>query len=63
MGFDFFYSQDFAVNFFSLSFLSHSVQLLQVLAAYVKSIEDHGYILHFGLPSFTGFLPKSSQAG
>ncbi|PON46626.1 Polyribonucleotide nucleotidyltransferase [Parasponia andersonii] len=32
-----------------------------VLTAYVKSIEDHGYILHFGLPSFTGFLPKNSQ--
>lgn len=31
----------------------------QILAAYVKSIEDHGYILHFGLPSFTGFLPKN----
>ncbi|CAN1306960.1 rRNA biogenesis protein RRP5 [Linum perenne] len=33
-----------------------------VLTAYVKSIEDHGYILHFGVPSFTGFLPKSSQS-
>ncbi|KAJ8448112.1 hypothetical protein Cgig2_031836 [Carnegiea gigantea] len=31
-----------------------------VLTAYVKSIEDHGYILHFGLPSFTGFSPKRS---
>jgi len=36
---------------------------IQVLAAYVKSIEDHGYILHFGLPFFMGFLPKNSSAG
>jgi len=35
----------------------------QVLAAYVKSIEDHGYILHFGVSSFTGFLPKDSSTG
>lgn len=33
-----------------------------VLTAYVKSIEDHGFILHFGLSSFMGFLPKNSQA-
>lgn len=32
-----------------------------VITAYVKSIEDHGYILHFGLSSFSGFLPKKSQ--
>ncbi|XP_027363474.1 rRNA biogenesis protein RRP5 [Abrus precatorius] len=38
------------------------VQEGMVLAAYVKSIEDHGYILHFGLSSFTGFLPKNSSA-
>ena len=37
--------------------------VIQVLAAYVKSIEDHGYILHFGQSSFTGFLPKHSFAG
>ncbi|XP_057422928.1 rRNA biogenesis protein RRP5 [Lotus japonicus] len=35
------------------------VQEGMILAAYVKSIEDHGYILHFGLSSFTGFLPKN----
>lgn len=40
-----------------------SLLLFQVLTAYIKSIEDHGYILHFGLSSFTGFLPKNSQAG
>ncbi|XP_004514152.1 rRNA biogenesis protein RRP5 [Cicer arietinum] len=39
------------------------IQEGMVLAAYVKSIEDHGYILHFGLPSFTGFLPKEGLAG
>ncbi|KAL2998416.1 hypothetical protein AAZX31_09G097500 [Glycine max] len=38
------------------------VQEGMVLAAYVKSIEDHGYILHFGLPFFMGFLPKNSSA-
>lgn len=36
---------------------------VQVLSAYVKSIEDHGYILNFGLDSFTGFMPKSNQSG
>ncbi|CAK8570928.1 unnamed protein product [Lathyrus sativus] len=39
------------------------VQEGMVLAAYVKSIEDHGFILHFGLPSFTGFLPKEGWNG
>ncbi|KAF2307727.1 hypothetical protein GH714_031256 [Hevea brasiliensis] len=39
-----------------------AIQEGMVLTAYVKSIEDHGYILHFGLPSFMGFLPKNSQA-
>ncbi|XAR68636.1 hypothetical protein NMG60_11003830 [Bertholletia excelsa] len=32
-----------------------------VLTASVKSIEDHGYILQFGLPSFSGFMPKSGR--
>lgn len=36
---------------------------MQVLSAYVKSIEDHGYMLHFGLLSFAGFMPKNSEAG
>ncbi|KAK9266592.1 hypothetical protein L1049_021657 [Liquidambar formosana] len=43
-------------------FTLDSVQEGMVLTSYVKSVEDHGYILHFGLPSFTGFLPKSSLA-
>ncbi|XWS66505.1 hypothetical protein CRYUN_Cryun05aG0205500 [Craigia yunnanensis] len=38
------------------------VQEGMVLTGYVKSIEDHGYILHFGLSSFMGFLPKDDQA-
>ncbi|CAL5321569.1 unnamed protein product [Camellia sinensis] len=38
------------------------IQEGMVITAYVKSIEDHGYILHFGLPSFTGFMSKNSQA-
>lgn len=47
----------------SLLYKNYSLDVVQegmVLAAYVKSIEDHGYILHFGLPSFMGFLPKNS---
>lgn len=43
-------------------FTLDSVQEGMVLTAYVKSIEDHGYMLHFGLSSFTGFLPKNSPA-
>lgn len=43
-------------------FTFDSVQEGMVLSSYVKSIEDHGYILHFGSPSFTGFLSKSSSA-
>ncbi|CAL5418100.1 unnamed protein product [Camellia sinensis] len=38
------------------------IQEGMVITAYVKSIEDHGYILHFGLPSFAGFMSKNSQA-
>ncbi|KAG6700889.1 hypothetical protein I3842_08G135300 [Carya illinoinensis] len=43
-------------------FTLEAVQEGMVLTAYVKSIQDHGYILHFGLPSFTGFLLKNDQA-
>ncbi|XP_052176477.1 rRNA biogenesis protein RRP5 isoform X2 [Diospyros lotus] len=49
----------------SLLYKSLTLDFIQegmVLSAYVKSIEDHGYILHFGLPSFTGFLSKNNQA-
>ncbi|KAL5545605.1 hypothetical protein UlMin_005292 [Ulmus minor] len=42
-------------------FTLDSVQECMVITAYVKSIEDHGYILNFGLSSFTGFLPKNSE--
>ncbi|OMO51868.1 hypothetical protein CCACVL1_29542 [Corchorus capsularis] len=38
-----------------------AVQEGMVLTGNVKSIEDHGYILHFGLSSFTGFLPKDES--
>ncbi|KAI8558819.1 hypothetical protein RHMOL_Rhmol04G0125900 [Rhododendron molle] len=38
------------------------IQEGMVLTSYVQSIEDHGYILHFGSPSFSGFMPNSSQA-
>lgn len=27
----------------------------------MKSIEDHGYMLHFGVTSFTGFMQHSSK--
>ncbi|KAL8150493.1 hypothetical protein V2J09_020301 [Rumex salicifolius] len=40
-----------------------TVQQGMVLTAYVRSIEDHGYILYFGLSSFTGFMPKKSLEG
>ncbi|XVE75785.1 hypothetical protein DITRI_Ditri12bG0120500 [Diplodiscus trichospermus] len=43
-------------------FTLDAVQEGMVLTGYVKSIEDHGYILHFGLSSFMGFLPKDGQA-
>ncbi|XP_057768681.1 rRNA biogenesis protein RRP5 isoform X2 [Salvia miltiorrhiza] len=39
-----------------------SIQEGMVLSAYVKSIEDHGFMLHFGLPSFAGFMPKQNQS-
>ncbi|KAF4369032.1 hypothetical protein F8388_013361 [Cannabis sativa] len=42
-------------------FMLDSIQEGMVLSAYVKSIEDHGYILHFGSTSFTGFLPRESK--
>ncbi|XP_057982836.1 rRNA biogenesis protein RRP5 [Malania oleifera] len=48
----------------SLLYKGFTLDALQegmVVSAYVKSIEDHGYILHFGLPSFTGFCPKDSH--
>ncbi|KAF5737374.1 protein RRP5 isoform X2 [Tripterygium wilfordii] len=43
-------------------FTLDAIQEGMVLTAYVRSVEDHGYILHFGPPSFMGFLPKNSQA-
>ncbi|KAG8100364.1 hypothetical protein GUJ93_ZPchr0013g37106 [Zizania palustris] len=36
-----------------------AIQDGMVLTAQVKSIEDHGYILHFGVSSFSGFMPKA----
>ncbi|KAG6744902.1 hypothetical protein POTOM_051543 [Populus tomentosa] len=48
-------------NGFSLDAVKEGM-VITVLTAYVKSIEDHGFILHFGLSSFMGFLPKNSQA-
>ncbi|AAG51058.1 rRNA biogenesis protein, putative, 3' partial; 75505-85642, partial [Arabidopsis thaliana] len=38
-----------------------SFQLGMVFSANVKSIEDHGSILHFGLPSITGFIEISDD--
>ncbi|KAJ0705044.1 putative suppressor of forked, tetratricopeptide-like helical domain superfamily [Helianthus annuus] len=43
---------------------SFSLDVLQegmVISAYLKSIEDHGYMLHFGVTSFTGFMQKSGK--
>ncbi|KAI3446386.1 hypothetical protein Pfo_003051 [Paulownia fortunei] len=39
-----------------------TIQEGMVLSSYVKSIEDHGFLLHFGLPSFAGFMPKHNQS-
>ncbi|KAL7134052.1 hypothetical protein ABFS83_11G001300 [Erythranthe nasuta] len=39
-----------------------AIQEGMVLSAYVKSIEDHGFILHFGLSAFEGFMPKHNQS-
>uniref|UniRef100_A0A1J3HSM0 rRNA biogenesis protein RRP5 n=1 Tax=Noccaea caerulescens TaxID=107243 RepID=A0A1J3HSM0_NOCCA len=38
-----------------------SFQPGMVVSANVKSVEDHGYILHFGLPSITGFIKKGND--
>lgn len=41
-----------------------AVQDGMVMMACVKSVEDHGYVLSFGLPSFSGFLPhRDNKAG
>ncbi|KAL4578244.1 hypothetical protein LXL04_014364 [Taraxacum kok-saghyz] len=41
------------------SFTLDTIQEGMVVSAYVKSIEDHGYMLHFGVTSFTGFMQKN----
>ncbi|CDY67177.1 BnaAnng23730D [Brassica napus] len=38
-----------------------SFQPGMVVTANVKSVEDHGYILQFGMPSITGFIKKSHE--
>ncbi|CAH8356759.1 unnamed protein product [Eruca vesicaria subsp. sativa] len=38
-----------------------SFQPGMVVSANVKSVEDHGYILHFGMPSITGFIKKNND--
>ncbi|PKA45582.1 30S ribosomal protein S1, chloroplastic [Apostasia shenzhenica] len=40
-----------------------AVQDGMVMVAQVRSVEDHGCILHFGVSSFTGFLPKMDEGG
>ncbi|KAI3794742.1 hypothetical protein L1987_37379 [Smallanthus sonchifolius] len=45
------------------SFTLDVLQEGMVLSAYVKSIEDHGYMLHFGVTSFTGFMQNISKDG
>lgn len=48
----------------SLLHSNFTLDILQegmVISAYVKSIEDHGYMLHFGVTSFTGFMQHSSK--
>ncbi|KAF0907052.1 hypothetical protein E2562_014658 [Oryza meyeriana var. granulata] len=38
-----------------------AIQDGMVLTTQVKSVEDHGYILHFGVSSFSGFMPKADK--
>ncbi|XP_062219315.1 rRNA biogenesis protein RRP5 isoform X2 [Phragmites australis] len=48
----------------SLLYKGLSLDALQegmVLTAQVKSVEDHGYILHFGVSSFSGFMQKTDK--
>lgn len=33
--------------------------LFQVLSGYVNSVEDHGYLISFGIDDTRAFLPKS----
>ncbi|KAJ0242497.1 S1 domain-containing protein [Hirschfeldia incana] len=42
-------------------FILDSFQPGMVVSANVKSVEDHGYILQFGMPSITGFIKKSHE--
>ncbi|KAM0952074.1 putative suppressor of forked, tetratricopeptide-like helical domain superfamily [Dioscorea sansibarensis] len=46
-----------------LSLLYKGLTLEAVQDGMVKSIEDHGYILRFGVSSFSGFLPRSCLGG
>ncbi|TYJ18682.1 hypothetical protein E1A91_A09G140100v1 [Gossypium mustelinum] len=50
------------LSFLHKGFTLDAVQEGMVLTGYVISIEDHGYMLHFGLSSFTGFLRKDGHA-
>lgn len=48
----------------SLMYKGLSLDALQegmALTAQVKSVEDHGYILHFGVSSFSGFMQKADK--
>ncbi|KAL8246480.1 hypothetical protein R6Q59_007696 [Mikania micrantha] len=45
------------------SFTLDTLQEGMVISAYVKSIEDHGFMLHFGVTSFTGFMQKNCKDG
>lgn len=38
-----------------------AIQDGMVLTAQVKSVEDHGYILYFGVSTFSGFMPKADK--
>ncbi|KAJ4801242.1 hypothetical protein LUZ62_052488 [Rhynchospora pubera] len=40
-----------------------AIQEGMVLSAQVKSVEDHGYILHFGPSAFSGFMPRKEDDG
>ncbi|KAI3684062.1 hypothetical protein L2E82_49964 [Cichorium intybus] len=54
--------ENFSTNHYVIAICeSHFYCFFLVVSSYVKSIEDHGYMLRFGVNSFTGFMQKNSK--
>ncbi|KAL3841171.1 hypothetical protein ACJIZ3_025762 [Penstemon smallii] len=49
------------LSLFHKSLTLDVIQEGMVLSAYVKSVEDHGFLLHFGLTSFAGFMGSEGR--